>query len=84
MVLHLGCQALYPEPHIGMAEREPHPRARWDHRTALDAADASAGGADAEIRRVVRWRRTLDHLRCRRASESTCTMPPWVCLNVHP
>ena len=30
--------------------RDPHPCARWDYRTALSAAAASPGGADAEIR----------------------------------
>jgi hypothetical protein len=49
-MLHHRGQALHPASHIGVAHRDPHARARRDHRTALSAATASAGGVDAEMR----------------------------------
>lgn len=48
-LLHDQRQALHALLHIGMAHRDPHPRTRWDHRSAFSAAAANAGDADGKI-----------------------------------
>src|SRR3546814_9403580 len=51
-------QTLHAFAHIGVAHRDPHPRARRDHRSAFNAAAASAGGADAKM---LTWLRSEEH-----------------------
>ncbi len=47
-MLHQQREALHPLAHIRVAERDPHPRARWDHHNPFSAAVTSAGDAAAK------------------------------------
>ncbi len=42
-------EALHPLAHIRVPHRDPHPRARRDHRRAFSAEATSAGGAEAKM-----------------------------------
>jgi hypothetical protein len=49
VLLHEQRQPLHPLPHVGVAHRDPNPRARRDHRSAISTADAKAGDAEAAM-----------------------------------
>lgn len=48
-LLHQQRQALHPLAHIRVAEGDPHPRARRDHRRAFSAAATRGGDAVAKM-----------------------------------
>lgn len=49
VLLHQQSQALHALPHIGVTHRQPHPRARRDHRSAFTTAVTSVGVAPAKM-----------------------------------
>ena len=49
-LLNLQGQPLHALAHVRVAHRDPDPRARWDHRSAFNAAETSVAGADEEMR----------------------------------
>lgn len=49
LLLHYERQPLHALSHVGVTHRDPHPGARWDHRSAFNAAAASASDAEAKI-----------------------------------